>query len=349
MTEITFTVRQSIILVAFNTYANSNVFRFKSQSIFQSVMKYLREIHHFFVFVIIAVTTSATLAAWDTTHLDFIREYAKLNKINSFIAVDKTEKQIVFYGEISRSSGKNLNAILLNDTQQKIKALLIDSVGGDMEGALEMAYAIKKYKLNLVVDGKCMSACANYLFAAAETKRVLPGSVVGIHLPSFHANTEKLQFNQIVYNFSDPTILALDETSKEYARKLAAKEKEFATQFKLNDKLLLSFKSYMANRRQRFGKEQEGNFSNVDPDCPAIQIWVLNRRQLSEIGIRGIGEFWFPRTAAEYSMLSTYFRMPNDSLFFGDAKILSKMCEGSQPWIFRQYYEFKFWLSKKFS
>ena len=40
---------------------------------------------------------------------------------------------------------------------------------------------IRQRKLRLVVDGRCLSACANYLFPAAIRKAVLPGSVVAIH------------------------------------------------------------------------------------------------------------------------------------------------------------------------
>jgi hypothetical protein len=63
-----------------------------------------------------------------------------------------------------------------NDT-----VLHLSSLGGDVVAAFEMAKLIRQYRLNVVVDGMCFSACAVALFPAGISKTVTSKGVVALH------------------------------------------------------------------------------------------------------------------------------------------------------------------------
>lgn len=62
-----------------------------------------------------------------------------------------------------------------------MRTLLLNSVGGEVSAALEMAEAIERRGVRVVADGLCASSCANYLFAAGAERIVLPGSALLWH------------------------------------------------------------------------------------------------------------------------------------------------------------------------
>lgn len=71
-------------------------------------------------------------------------------------------------------------------------------------------------------------------------------------------------------------------------------------------------------------------------------MWVLNKQQLISMGIKGIGEFWYPSNDEEKKMLSTYFKFSPDSVFYGEARDLELVCKNvSTNWFFRRFYDVK--------
>jgi len=61
----------------------------------------------------------------------------------------------------------------------------IDSGGGRERDALKIAKLIERHGVDLIVDGRCTSACAQYLLPAARTAVVKPGSIIAVHLNSY--------------------------------------------------------------------------------------------------------------------------------------------------------------------
>lgn len=55
----------------------------------------------------------------------------------------------------------------------------LNSGGGSVKVALEIAKVISQRKFNVTVTGLCISSCANYLFLAGETKTIK--GIVGFH------------------------------------------------------------------------------------------------------------------------------------------------------------------------
>jgi len=84
---------------------------------------------------------------------------------------------ICFFGYIDDASAKNFLSLPIRDGSM----LVLRSMGGSVEAALDMADVIVAKRLVAVIDAKCLSSCANYLFTAAAAKIVLNGGVVGFH------------------------------------------------------------------------------------------------------------------------------------------------------------------------
>ena len=58
---------------------------------------------------------------------------------------------------------------------------MVNSGGGDVSAALDIADRILKNHLNIIVDGICISSCANYMFVVGASKIVTSGSLLGFH------------------------------------------------------------------------------------------------------------------------------------------------------------------------
>ncbi len=84
---------------------------------------------------------------------------------------------ICFFSSIDEFSVKRFLALPVTDGSM----IVLRSSGGLNEAALDMVDRIMSKHLIAVVDGMCLSACANYLFPAAASKIVLDGEIVGFH------------------------------------------------------------------------------------------------------------------------------------------------------------------------
>jgi hypothetical protein len=62
-----------------------------------------------------------------------------------------------------------------------LQRLLIDSGGGDVAAAIELADWVHARQLDITVTGVCLSSCANYVFPAARNKAIRPGAIVAWH------------------------------------------------------------------------------------------------------------------------------------------------------------------------
>ncbi|MBC5764942.1 hypothetical protein [Ramlibacter albus] len=61
------------------------------------------------------------------------------------------------------------------------KVLRIDSSGGEIMSSMRIGRALHDRRMDVVVRNLCLSACANYVFAAAARKTIEPNSVVAWH------------------------------------------------------------------------------------------------------------------------------------------------------------------------
>lgn len=69
---------------------------------------------------------------------------------------------------------------LLKHYQPKINTLIVNSGGGAVDDAAKIGLLIHKNKLSVIVDGYCISSCANYFVTAASSVYLLNG-LIGYH------------------------------------------------------------------------------------------------------------------------------------------------------------------------
>jgi hypothetical protein len=64
-------------------------------------------------------------------------------------------------------------------------ALKISSFGGSETAAIAIGEIVKQRRLTVIVDGVCMSACAQYILLPAERSQITAGSLIGFHSSSY--------------------------------------------------------------------------------------------------------------------------------------------------------------------
>lgn len=242
----------------------------------------------------------------------------------SWFATNVAQNQIVIIGQITHITVGQVKIAL--EKIPDAKELVVDSVGGDVVSAIEIARIVRERNLTLVVDGRCFSACANFIFVAAKHKRVLPGSLVGIH----HATTRFTVQGRVkeVLERSDLQKLpaAEMENGRRYFETSHAKMQEFYKEFNVNQTYLQQFSSYISARRRLVGEE---SFDIVRgyPACPRIDMWILDEQKLKQMGVQGIDEFWYPKDDLVKKKLFSNLQLSPDTMYFGDDEKLSTYCK----------------------
>jgi hypothetical protein len=84
----------------------------------------------------------------------------------------------VYRGEINAETNQRFFAQVAGTTPRR---LVVDSPGGEVEAGIVLGRWVFEQGADLVVEGECLSSCANYVFTAARRKTVRPGAVVAWH------------------------------------------------------------------------------------------------------------------------------------------------------------------------
>ena len=122
-------------------------------------------------------------------------------------------QRLLFVGQITRASAAVVRTTL---SANSVSRLTINSGGGDVEAALELAGLIRDNQLDVEVEVWCLSSCANYIFPSGKKKTISTGAIVAWHGSSCH-----LHYLDITERGSaDPII-------REYQAALCKRESEF--------------------------------------------------------------------------------------------------------------------------
>ncbi len=92
------------------------------------------------------------------------------------ITIDGTT--VTYVGHISE---KNAERFLNRVKGKTLTTLVIHSGGGEINPGMDMGNWVFDNQIDVVVDGVCMSSCANYIFPAGRVKTITEGSIVGWH------------------------------------------------------------------------------------------------------------------------------------------------------------------------
>ena len=208
-----------------------------------------------------------------------------------------------------------------------IRILVIDSEGGEIEAAMQLGRLIKERGWDVAVINKCLSACANYVFPAGKRKRVLPNSWVGIHEKTRQFRWADGSMHYVTGNEIEAAMTKVDAASTKAAHQWEADDAASFRSLGLTTAFIQDFTDYISSRKRVLGVEEIHEFPDV-PGCPRYRFWALNKKQLEDMGVTGIDEFWFPTNKAEELALYKDKTLPAGSIYIGGAEKLRTFCKG---------------------
>lgn len=232
------------------------------------------------------------------------------------------EENLTIIGVITPTLAKTIKNLI--DDSPQIKNLYVDSSGGDAESSMDISDIIEKHKIKLIVDGMCLSSCAEFLFVSAAKKIVFPGSIVGIHEGSFnyYRNGKKFQFH--IGDISQ-NVKKINSGQYNEFKRIGMRLANFRKKFNVDEGLHLRYGDYLRNKI-RYDDRRWYDFSFLWNKCPNIQVWALNKVQLESMGIKGIEEFWYPSSDVEKRRIESALIMSRDEIFFGNSETLERLC-----------------------
>lgn len=198
-----------------------------------------------------------------------------------------------------------------------IRTLYIDSIGGDIMSAIDLALYLREQRVHVVVAGRCFSACANYVFTGAVTKSVLPGSLVAIHglRYQYHGADGMTEAGGID---AAKKLQAVDAGAPARLAAIVHREQAFYRQVGIDQSHHQAFARYEQARQGR----------KASAACPAIELWALGKADFDAMAIHGLREVWTPGTADEARSTGRDLGLTPATLYFGSKGNLERLCGG---------------------
>ncbi|AXA89891.1 ATP-dependent Clp protease proteolytic subunit [Massilia sp. YMA4] len=199
----------------------------------------------------------------------------------------------------------------------RLQTLYIDSPGGDVASAIRLTEFLRSHKTRVIVAGRCFSACANFVFAGAVAKDVLPGSLVGIHGSTYtYYDGTTLRFAKAY----DRAAMAQWRDKDVTVAPQVARLDDMQRQFYSARQLSLTYHDVFARYEIRRAALPSASA------CPDYLLWALDRPLLEGMGIKGLGAVWTPRNADEARSVAIDLGMSGPQIFFGSAARLDSTC-----------------------
>ena len=130
--------------------------------------------------------------------------------ILALLAGGTTGQNLIFKGPVTDANATKILAELGKGTYT---SLTVSSFGGSEDAAIRIARAIHRMNIRVVVDGVCMSACAQYILLSAPSATIRPGSLVALHSSSY-----ALHGWSSLHARSEPDYARLAEASEKTSR-----------------------------------------------------------------------------------------------------------------------------------
>lgn len=230
----------------------------------------------------------------------------------NIIVYSSLDFSISIIGMINNNSVDEFRKILRSNAI--VHTIYIDSIGGYVENAIEIANIIKSKKYKLIVDGRCLSACANYIFTAADSKIVLLNSFVGIHEKSF------ISSNGFFDGRNGKIYESLNFADKKKYKDLHILEDEFYVKEGIRKDLHVAFSKSISS---------DNSSTSINGRCKNFKIWALSKKQLQSIGVKGMQDFWFPNSIEEKRNLERLYNFKSDDIFFGTENEIISNCKNN--------------------
>jgi ATP-dependent protease ClpP protease subunit len=218
-------------------------------------------------------------------------------------SLSKEGQTIVFKGGIDKVSSEAVIAAF-NEGANRI---IITSLGGSMEHALNIAEVMQKHKIVLEVKDYCISACANFLFIAASEKKLLPDAVLGFHGGSLSSSARKdfiRKAKAIKHEFAQQMAQMLERTWTFY-ESVGFDDELIVISGKLTRSVPTVYRAKLKDSSEEKVFTEEKRFQafikahikqiksfSFDPDSPLI--YFPNLHMLTKYGVTGITDYPYP-------------------------------------------------------
>lgn len=235
---------------------------------------------------------------------------------------------VSYQGGIVEGSFQALLAQLTPETT----TLRIRSNGGNAEEAMLIGNQIIDQNLSLVVDGYCLSACANYVFLAAPKKTLLTGGALGFHGAVSLKNSADLKAQFELGNLSKDDFTGIEghkrlqilewELLKKIGLNLDAistinqqlyKKMPLDPKLKRKATLMIDGKKYtftwdnrghkLMGKRLEKSLKKNSQFSLKVDNPYADAMYFPSQQFLQEIGVKGILNYPYPENNAALQKL----------------------------------------------
>jgi hypothetical protein len=205
----------------------------------------------------------------------------------------------------------------------EVKVLIVNSGGGDVIPALAMAERIRARGLRVVVDGACVSSCADYLFVAGRRQVVLQDSVVlwhgGITRDAIQAMRDALRDMMVQAKVPEADIRKnVDRVGGEMDAALVAQDRLYK-EIGLTTDLLDQLPALTTD-----GREVDGAPRRVDGQGFAF----VNYAALRCAGLDGLGPTWTPSDEAAWRVFLQRAGMDRLSIL-RSARLERRLCPGA--------------------
>lgn len=142
--------------------------------------------------------------------------YDSLKRVNATVA--SNGQSLVLHGTFGTGSYDYVSQILA--AAPAVRTIVLDSVGGRLREAEQLAALVRERELNTYVEGQCLSACT-YVFIAGQDRAATPNAKIGFHRPSF-AGTSDHEFglNEMLSYYrtagiSEPFLTRIQDTASD--------------------------------------------------------------------------------------------------------------------------------------
>lgn len=240
----------------------------------------------------------------------------------TLIFVKPSQKQIRLIGDIYPSTVEILSKILTENSD--IEEVSVDTTGGDVKSALRIANILKAKDLGLIVNGKCFSACALFLFPSAPRKKIMPQSLVAIHGFRYWINIGNSKQEIQTHELHEMASSSVQTGTYIEYKKIAESLDEFYLQSQINVTYIKSFNDFLERRVTYFSNLKKN--VNGAGNCPAVEFWSMDQRKLEEFGVKGIEIAWYPNSVQERNELLRRFNIENRKVFWGNKEDIDNFC-----------------------
>ena len=184
-----------------------------------------------------------------------------------------TDEQVEYRGRID---ARVVERLIAESRSLSVKRLVIDSVGGGVIAAVQLAEWLLDRGMDVEVNALCASSCANYILPAGKTKTIRPGAMV-----IWHGGADQKNFREERRTFE----LLLERLQFE-----PLDWSESAT-FEVRRTIYLGLREAIASQQRlyrRIGANEDILLLGQEPTLIGNGQWTLSVETMRRFGIDGV-------------------------------------------------------------